>query len=69
MTPTVEHDRESCPLLAPSRPLGRGDVAFAIYCRLPDGRVRVPLRQEARQFCIPAQHRLCPVYRRHAAAR
>ena len=57
-----------CPFLLPSRPLGSRGRAIGIYCRLPDGRVRVPPADELRRFCLPGQWRDCPVYQRHAPA-
>ena len=57
-----------CPFLQPERPSGRGG-RLAIYCRLPDGRVRVPPVDDVRRFCLPRQWRQCPVYQRRAPAR
>jgi hypothetical protein len=58
-----------CPFVHPARPLGRGGRLLGIYCRLPDGRVRVPPRDEMRRFCLREQWEQCPTYRRHAPAR
>ena len=58
-----------CPFLQPTRPLSRGGRLIGFYCRLPDGRVRVPAEDEGRRFCLPRQWRQCPVYQRHAPAR
>lgn len=57
-----------CPFLQPTRRLGRGDVAIGVYCRLPDGRVRVPARHELRAWCIPGRFESCPTHERHASA-
>jgi hypothetical protein len=66
-----------CPFLQPTRSLSRDLAAVGIYqemtavgvyCRLPDGRVRVPAREEVKGFCVPGRHRECPHYRRHTSA-
>ena len=57
-----------CPFLQPSRPLGARGRLIGIYCRLPDGRVRVPAADERRRFCLPGEWHDCPVYRGHATA-
>jgi hypothetical protein len=61
--------RDDCPLLRPSRPMGRDAVAVGIYCALPDGRVRVPARDERQLYCLPGHQDDCPVYHRHVPAR
>jgi len=48
-------------------PLGGGRL-IGIYCRMPDGRVRVPPMDEMRRFCLRGQWQECPTYRRHAPA-
>jgi hypothetical protein len=66
---------EDCPFFRPSRSLTHDLAAVGIrqeltsvgvYCRLPDGRVRVPGREEVKSFCLPGRYRDCPHYRRHA---
>jgi hypothetical protein len=42
---------------------------IGIYCRFPDGRVRVPAMDEMRRFCLREQWEHCPAYERHAPAR
>ena len=64
-----EHRTDECPLLQPSRSLGHRGRAIGVYCRVPDGRVRVPPTDELRRFCLAGQWPRCPVYRRHAPAR
>jgi hypothetical protein len=59
-------DVTECPSLQPSRPLTLGQRAIGLYCRLPNGRVRVPSRDETRRFCLVDRWRDCPVYQRHA---
>jgi hypothetical protein len=61
-------DTGDCPFLQPSRPLGVHGRLIGIYCRLPDGSVRVPRADERRRFCLPGHWEDCPVYRRHAPA-
>jgi hypothetical protein len=56
-----------CPLLQPGRP-SHPDARSAIYCRLPDGRVRVPPEPDRRRYCVTGRWPECPVYRDHAAA-
>jgi hypothetical protein len=65
-----QDDRDAtreCPYLQPARPLSGGRL-IGIYCRMPDGRVRVPPEDERRRFCLRGQFEQCPAYRRHAAA-
>lgn len=57
-----------CPFLQPARPLGSGRL-IGIYCRMPDGRVRVPPMDEMRRFCLRGRWEECPTYQRHAPAR
>ena len=52
-----------CPYFQP-RTDGSGDgVPYAVYCRQPDGRVRVPSRDERERFCASGHHLDCPGYR------
>jgi hypothetical protein len=52
-----------CPNLGP----GISDVTTrptcAVYCRLPDGRIRIPSRDELSRFCLAGHFRDCPGYR------
>jgi hypothetical protein len=64
--PNVE--RTTCPFLIPTRQLGRGETAIGIYCRFPDGHVRVPDYNEIRTYCLGRAWDRCPSYRRHAFA-
>jgi hypothetical protein len=66
-----------CPFFQPSRSLARDLSAVGVYqdmtsvgvyCRMPDGTVRVPGREEVRAFCVPGRYQDCPHYQRHAAA-
>lgn len=54
---------EECPLAQPGVP---SRDTTGLYCRLPDGRVRVPEHEERRRYCLPGEFNACPVYRRHA---
>jgi len=57
-----------CPFVNPARPRGRGAVDVAIYCRLPNGRVRVPRRDVTRRYCLPGAYEHCPTYLQHSSA-
>jgi hypothetical protein len=56
-----------CPFLHPGLP-SPPDVRIAIYCRLPDRRVRVPSDGDKRRYCLTGRWPECPVYLDHAAA-
>jgi hypothetical protein len=56
-----------CPFLQPARPLHE-DVRIALYCRFPDGRVRIPAPEEKRWLCLTGRWQECSVYQDHAAA-
>jgi hypothetical protein len=58
-----------CPLLQPARLVGRHGRLIGIYCRFPDGRVRVPAGDERRRFCLTGLWQDCPAYQRHAPVR
>lgn len=55
---------EPCPYLRPAA----GELAttppYAVYCRFPDGRIRVPSRDEVTRFCASGHNLDCPGYRR-----
>jgi hypothetical protein len=57
-----------CPLLRPTRPVGTRGRLSGMYCRFPDGRVRVPAEDERERFCLIGQWQECPTYQRHAPA-
>ena len=40
-----------------------GTAAF--YCRMPDGRVRIPAPDERANFCTSGRHNFCPVVQRY----
>jgi len=68
MTDSYQRQPEECPRLQPSRPFGSSGRIIGIYCRRPDGAVRVPRREEIRTFCLTARWPECPGNRCHAAA-
>jgi hypothetical protein len=59
---------EECPCLQPARPQGSSGRIIGLYCRRPDGGVRVPRRDELQRFCLTERWRECPGNRRHAPA-
>jgi hypothetical protein len=52
-----------CPLVQPGVP---SRDTTGLYCRLPNGRVRVPEQEERLRYCLPGEFDACPVYLRHA---
>ncbi|MDO8478748.1 MAG: hypothetical protein Q7W02_21625 [Candidatus Rokubacteria bacterium] len=65
-------DRErdaGCPLLMPGASKGRAGFQVAVYCRLPNGRVRVPTPDQLGSLCFAGRYRDCPGYRRWARSR
>jgi hypothetical protein len=58
---------DECPLLQPCRPR-HDDVRVAIYCRFPDGRVRIPAPEEKLRLCLTQGWQHYPVSLDHAAA-
>ncbi len=69
MNQALEGHTEGCPFLRPAGYDGHLGAAVAIYCALPDRRVRVPVQVERRIFCDTGRFGACPVYTRHVAAR
>jgi len=62
-----DRDKDAgCPLLMPGARPEHGRAGVAVYCRLPDGRVRMPTREEFESLCFVERHRDCPGYRRWA---
>lgn len=53
-----------CPFLMPGVSGSRGRYPIPVYCRLPNGRVRVPSREQLVYLCSAGQHHDCPGYRR-----
>lgn len=59
-----DRDTPTCPFLIP-RVSGRAGIfSVPVYCRLPNGRVRVPTRDELLVLCTAGQQYDCPGYRR-----
>ncbi len=64
----MEEEREDegsdCPFLTP-KVSGRPPVfSIPVYCRQPNGRVRVPPRDQLMFLCTAGHHHDCPGYRR-----
>jgi hypothetical protein len=55
-------EETGCPFAVPGVP--RSGAAF--YCRLPNGRVRIPARDERVRFCESGRYHACPVIQRYA---
>ena len=51
-----------CPFATPAIP-STGTAAF--YCRMPDGRVRIPAPDERVNFCASGRYYFCPVVERY----
>jgi hypothetical protein len=58
-----------CPFFQPARLVGSRGRLIAVYCRFPNGRVRVPAEDERQGFCLTGRWEECPAYQRHAPAR
>jgi hypothetical protein len=63
---TIDETTE-CPYLQPARPLGGNGQLIGIYCRFPDGHIRVPPAEDKRRFCLTGRWKRCPVYQHYAA--
>ncbi|OGK80881.1 MAG: hypothetical protein A2X52_15475 [Candidatus Rokubacteria bacterium GWC2_70_16] len=62
-----DRDGENCPFLRPET-VGRAPALdLRVYCRLPEGHVRVPSRGELARLCTAGHYRDCPAYA-HATA-
>ena len=53
-----------CPYLRPHRADRLAAFPMGVYCRLPDGRVRIPSRDELARFCTTGHHADCIGFRR-----
>jgi hypothetical protein len=53
-----------CPYLRPERADRLAAFPIGAYCRLPDGRVRIPSRDELARFCTTGHHADCVSIRR-----
>ena len=54
----------TCPYFRPRTDSSGDGAPYAVYCRQPGGRVRVPSRDERQRFCGSGHHLDCPGYRR-----
>jgi hypothetical protein len=61
-------DVDICPCLAPVVNDRLWMVTTGVYCRRPDGRVRIPARATLLHVCMTAEHHSCAGYVRSAPA-
>jgi len=54
---------KGCPFAIPALP---STDSAAFYCRLPDGRVRIPTRDERIRFCASGRYEDCPLVQGYA---
>lgn len=54
----------TCPCLQAHSSTSPAGLSYAVYCRRPDGRTRIPSRDETRHFCTTGRHLGCQGYRR-----
>jgi hypothetical protein len=68
MARCVDLDEAPCPNLMsrPARRAGGYQIPFPVYCRLPNGRVRVPTRDELASLCVDGRYLNCAGFRRWA---
>jgi hypothetical protein len=57
-------ERPNCPLLMPGLTGSAVSFSVPVYCRTPNGRVRVPSRGELLSLCSVGQYLDCPGYLR-----
>lgn len=67
MSPMTEAN--ACPFLRPETAERLAAFPVGVYCRLPDGRVRIPSRDELVRFCTTGRHDDCFAYRRASLRR
>ena len=60
----AKRESENCPFLVPKLDGPPEKFSVPVYCRLPNGRVRVPARDQLVFLCTAGQHHDCPGYRR-----
>jgi hypothetical protein len=65
MAQTQRPESRECPHLLPAAP-STARSTVAIYCRRPDGRVRVPRPDETHRFCFGPGWQDCPGVNDHA---
>jgi len=59
-----DHASANCPYLMPKVSARTAIHSLAVYCRLPNGRVRIPTSDQLKSLCVDGQHHDCPGYRR-----
>ncbi len=64
----TEIEALNCPCLTPAVARRGGKFPVPVYCRLPNGRVRIPTPEQLASLCTAGQHHNCPGYRRGARA-
>ena len=52
-----------CPNVDPGISNVTAPTMCAVSCRRPDGRIRIPSRDELNRFCLGGHFRDCPGYR------
>jgi hypothetical protein len=62
-------DRQYCPCLTPEVDGAAGGFPIPVYCRLANGRVRVPTPDELASLCTADRYQDCSGYRRWVASR
>jgi len=53
---------DGCPFAQPGPPVS--EMGDGFYCRLPGGRVHIPVPDEIRRFCAGGRFTECPLNRR-----
>ncbi len=61
--------KSNCPFLTPKMREREAVFSLPAYCRLPNGRVRVPTHEQLVFLCTAGQHHDCPGYRRWKPSR
>jgi hypothetical protein len=59
-----EDEESTCPYLTPKLSGRPATFSVPVYCRKPNGRVRVPSRDQLMALCTAGHHHDCPGYRR-----
>ena len=59
-----EGARANCPFLIPKTSLPLMVIPVPLYCRLPNGRIRVPAPDQLATRCSADHYHDCPTFRR-----
>ena len=59
-----EGERANCPFLIPKTSLLRAAIPVSVYCRLPNGKVRVPTPDQLAVLCSAGHYHDCTTFRR-----